>query len=82
MLFVLVKNELLEGELDGVVACSWGVQAPRKLHFEFARLSKGSLYGPHLAIGCGHLQTRIAAVVTWQEAVSGLSAEQSKHYSV
>ena len=54
--FVLVKNEFLEGKLDGIVACSWSTQAARKLNLELARLTKRSLYCAHLALGCRDLQ--------------------------
>ena len=64
MPFVLVKNVLLKGELNGVAARSWRAQAPGKLDFELARLPKGSLYGPHLAMGCGHLKAGRALLVT------------------
>ena len=64
MPFVLVKNELLEGELNGVAARSWRAQAPWELDFELARLPKRSLYGPHLTIGYGHLKASSALLVT------------------
>lgn len=56
MPFVLVKNEFLEGELYGIVTCSWRAQAARKLNLELARFTKRSLYSAHLTLGCGDLE--------------------------
>ena len=56
MPFVLVKNELLESELDGIVACGWRAQAAGKLNLELARFTKRSLYHAHLTLGCHDLK--------------------------
>lgn len=55
MPFVLVKNELFEGQMNGVVASSWRAETARKLNLELARLAKRPLNCSHLAVGCGHL---------------------------
>ena len=70
MPFVLVKNEFLEGELDGIVACSCRAQAARKLNLELARFTKRSFYCAHLTLGCGDLKCdeKCHTVVTWQHA--------------
>ena len=55
VLFVLVKDELFEGQLNAVAASSWGADTARELNLELARLAKRPLNGPHLTVGCGHL---------------------------